>query len=355
MTTASCLLSEDQFRCFVCQNVFTDPVSTPCGHNFCKNCVTETSHADVPFQCPICQRMFFPKPELQVNTLIAELLDMFRRSAQRQNREPVRGDFFCRTRSNAFKIFLFCLFLIVSSQVKYGPHLKEEAKGKKPESPEENKLSAVHLEQLFTEVMKKEIPRLLIRAELMKAQRYAVDVTLDPDTLHPKLVLSADRKQVRCCDPQKNLPHDLKRFLYYKYVLGEQSFSSGRFYFEVQVKGKTNWTLGVAKESVKRVGLIRLRPQFGYWSLTVRNGKEYSGLSEPPVHFSLQSRPEKVGVFVDYGEGLVFFYDVDAAALIYSFTGCFFTERLHPFFGTGHNNNGTNGEPLIITAVRLPE
>ncbi|XP_015245614.1 PREDICTED: E3 ubiquitin-protein ligase TRIM21-like [Cyprinodon variegatus] len=308
-------------------------------------------------------------------------------------------------------------------------------------------LSAVHLEQLFTEVMKKEIPRLLIRAELMKAQRYEVDVTLDPDTLHPKLVLSADRKQVRCCDPQKNLPHDQKRFMYCKYVLGEQSFSSGRFYFEVQVKGKTNWTLGLAKESVKRMGLIRLSPQFGYWSLTVRNGKEYSGLSEPPVHFSLQSRPEKVGVFVDYEEGfvleggkvkpsedkikavlewptpenhkqlqrflgfanfyrrlspaeqnyevgdrellaiklaleewrhwlegaehpsrpekvgvfvdyeegLVFFYDVDAAALIYPFNGCFFTERLHPFFGPGHNNDGTNRDPLIITAVRLPE
>ena len=52
------------------------------------------------------------------------------------------------------------------------------------------------------------------------------------------------------------------------------------------------------------------------------------------VCLSLKSQPEKVGVFVDYEEGLVSFYDVDAAALIYSFTGCSFTEKLFPFFST---------------------
>ncbi|MEQ2185453.1 hypothetical protein GOODEAATRI_018303 [Goodea atripinnis] len=372
MSTASCLLSEDQFRCFVCQNIFTDPVSTPCGHNFCKICVTDNFCVDVPFQCPMCEKMFYPKPELQVNTLIAELLDVYIRSAQRQNPEPVNCNIYSKT------VMIFCatgLFLILFSLIKHDPPLTGETEGKKLDTPDGNiqdmieelkhcsqlstedawtfssakrcvnltseqnrtyveRLSAAHLELIFIEVMKKEIPKLLIRAELMRAQRYVVDVTLDPDTVHPMLVLSDDRKQVRCCDPKTHLPHDQKRFMHCKYVLGKQSFSSGRFYFEVQVKGKINWTLGVAKESSKRVGLITLNPQSGYWSLTVRNGNEFYGMSEPPVYFSLQRGPEKVGVFVDYEEGLVFFYDVDAAVLMYSFTGCFFTERLHPFFGT---------------------
>lgn len=320
MSTASCLLSEDQFRCFVCKEVFTDPVSTPCGHNFCKNCVPPNVVADVPFACPMCQRMFYPKPELQVNTLVAELLDGFRRSAQRQNQ------------FGRFKIIIcaMVLFFFLASQIKHNCPLTEETpddtmqdmieeielcsqlrtedvwtfsspKRRLNPTSEENRtqverLSAAHLEQIFSQVMRKEIPRLLIRAELMKAQRYSVDVTLDPDTVHPKLILSDDGKQVRCCDPKRNLPHNRKRFQHVKYVLGKQSFSSGRFYFEVQVKGKTNWTLGVAEQSVKRLGLIRLRPQSGFWSLSLRNGIEYHGLSDPPARFSLQSRPEKVGV-----------------------------------------------------------
>ncbi|KAI3371343.1 hypothetical protein L3Q82_023554 [Scortum barcoo] len=54
----------------------------------------------------------------------------------------------------------------------------------------------------------------------------------------------------------------------------------------------------------------------------------------------LFEQPEKVGVFVDYEEGLVSFYDVDAAALIYSFTGCCFTEKLYPYFCPFLNNDG---------------
>uniref|UniRef100_A0A669DIQ9 Uncharacterized protein n=1 Tax=Oreochromis niloticus TaxID=8128 RepID=A0A669DIQ9_ORENI len=30
-----------EFLCCICLEVFTDPVSTPCGHNFCKNCITQ--------------------------------------------------------------------------------------------------------------------------------------------------------------------------------------------------------------------------------------------------------------------------------------------------------------------------
>uniref|UniRef100_A0A3P9N5K1 E3 ubiquitin-protein ligase TRIM21-like n=1 Tax=Poecilia reticulata TaxID=8081 RepID=A0A3P9N5K1_POERE len=334
MSTASCLLSEDQFRCFICRNVFTDPVSTPCGHNFCKNCVTENVCDDVPFQCPVCEKMFFPRPELEVNTLIAELLDEFRSP-------PLTEE----TGGNAKGIMED---IWSGSPAKRCQNLTS---GRKRTAV--GPLSVAQLEQIFTEVMKKETPRLLIRAELMRAKRYAVDVTLDPDTVHPKLILSDDGKQVSCCNPTGNLPHDPNRFRFFKFVLGEQSFSSGRFYFEVQVKGKTNWTIGVAKESVSRTHPVRLIPLSGFWSLTVRNQNEFFGLSSPPVPLSLESGLEKVGVFVDYEEGLVFFYDVDAAALIFSFTGCFFTERLHPLFGPGHNNDGTNGAPLIITPVSV--
>ncbi|XP_032366020.1 E3 ubiquitin-protein ligase TRIM21 isoform X2 [Etheostoma spectabile] len=208
--------------------------------------------------------------------------------------------------------------------------------------------AVVQLEETLSKEMKK-----LREAELKRVQQYAVDVTLDPDTAHPELILSDDGKQVKHGDVRKNLPDNPERFSKSVNVLGKQSFSSGRFYFEVQVKGKTAWDLGVARESIDRKGDIALSPQNGYWTIWLRNGNEYEALAGPPVRLSLKSPPQKVGVFVDYEEGLVSFYDVDAAALIYSFTGCSFTEKLFPFFSPDVNAGGKNSAPLIISPVRV--
>ncbi|CAL8389382.1 unnamed protein product [Boreogadus saida] len=56
------------------------------------------------------------------------------------------------------------------------------------------------------------------------------------------------------------------------------------------------------------------------------NSKDYHLVlnDNPAVHLSLRAELQKVGVFVDYDEGLVFFYDVEARVHIYSATGCTF-------------------------------
>ncbi|KAF5902800.1 butyrophilin subfamily 1 member A1-like isoform X1, partial [Clarias magur] len=70
--------------------------------------------------------------------------------------------------------------------------------------------------------------------EFLKKKKYAVDVTLDPDTAHPYLTLSPDRKQVSEVGGQENLDDTPQRFSQNGYVVGNHGFSSGRFYFEVQ-------------------------------------------------------------------------------------------------------------------------
>ncbi|KAI5086593.1 bloodthirsty, partial [Silurus meridionalis] len=109
----------------------------------------------------------------------------------------------------------------------------------------------------------------------------SVDVILDPDTAHPYLILSADGKQVTCGDEWQNLPDTPQRFTYYGIVLGKQSFSSGRFYYEVQVRGKTKWDLGVVRENINRKGEIAARPQNGFWSVILRNENQYKALTGP--------------------------------------------------------------------------
>ncbi|KAM9857309.1 E3 ubiquitin-protein ligase TRIM11-like [Aulostomus maculatus] len=192
--------------------------------------------------------------------------------------------------------------------------------------------------------------RKLIEAELKRLQQYEVDVTVDPDTAHPQLIISHDRKQVHHGDVKKILPDKPQR-LSYVGVLGKPSFSSGKLYFEVQVRGKTDWTLGVAKESINRKKFLTTSPEHGFWTICVRNGNEYKAQAVPPVGLCLKSPPQRVGVFVDHDEGLVSFYDVDASVLIYSFTGCNFSDTLLPILNPCSNERGRNATPLIICPV----
>ncbi|XP_031433602.1 nuclear factor 7, ovary-like [Clupea harengus] len=186
----------------------------------------------------------------------------------------------------------------------------------------------------------------------MEITKYAVDVTLDPDTAHNSLILSGDEKQVRHGNSSQNRPDNPKRFSPIVNVLGKQGLTSGRFYYEVEVSGKTAWALGVARESINRKGSNHLSPVNGYWTVWLRNG-DYMALLDPRVVLSLKEKPERVGVFVDYEAGLVSFYDADRWNLIYSFRGVSFNEKIYPFFCPFLHENGTNSSPLIIVTPIL--
>ncbi|XP_067227318.1 E3 ubiquitin-protein ligase TRIM39-like isoform X5 [Chanodichthys erythropterus] len=187
--------------------------------------------------------------------------------------------------------------------------------------------------------------------ELKFVQKFAVDVTLDPDTAHPRLILSDDGKQVSDGGINQNVPENPKRFGAWFCVLAKEGFSSGRFYYEVQVKRKTQWELGVARESINRKENTDKSPVNGYWTVTQWTENNYAAYDSKFVSLSLRVKPEKVGVFVDYEEGLVSFYDVDSRSHIYSFTGQTFTEKLYPYFSPYLIDKAKNSNPLIITPV----
>lgn len=156
--------------------------------------------------------------------------------------------------------------------------------------------------------------------------QFAINVTLDPNTAHPSLILSEDRKQVRDGGAKRRVPNKPVRFDFYHYVLGNEGFSSGRIYYEVLLKGQEGWEVGVTRESISRKDVaLSLSPENGCWTLGSYWGRCQAN-TNPPVVLSLSKNPEKVGVFVDYEGGLVCFYDVDNRTLIYSFTRCVFAE-----------------------------
>jgi hypothetical protein len=164
-----------------------------------------------------------------------------------------------------------------------------------------------------------------------------VDVTLDPDTAHIKLILSDDGKQVRHGELDQVLSDNGKRFTNWSCVLGNEGFS-GKFYYEVKVEGKTEWTLGVVIQSINRNESFIPIPHNGYWTVELKDGK-YTAHADSPVTFTPREEPQKVGVFVDYEKRQVSFYNVEDRSHIYSFTDCSFTEKLYPFFNPGDSDS----------------
>ncbi|XP_006110875.2 E3 ubiquitin-protein ligase TRIM11-like isoform X1 [Pelodiscus sinensis] len=160
--------------------------------------------------------------------------------------------------------------------------------------------------------------------------RFAMDVTLDPDTAHPKLILSAGRKSVRRGTTRQDLPDNPERFDTCPSVLGAEGFAGGRRYWEVEVGDKTGWTLGVCKESVRRKGKVAASPKNGYWAVVLRE-EGYKALTCPGTFLPVSTRPSRVGIFLDYEAGEVSFYNVTDRSHLFTFA-CTFSGTLRPYF-----------------------
>ncbi|XP_026872351.2 E3 ubiquitin-protein ligase TRIM39-like [Electrophorus electricus] len=497
-------LSEEQFMCCICLDFFCQPVSIPCGHNFCLSCIREFWDKAERSECPLCKEGFRRKPELRVNHALADITEGFKRSFQvnsNQVRRPELGqrdrkveeegmsgkwdvcprhgkplEVYCRTEQavvcsrcvesqhkghqtvavereskrmrgelreagsrllrmiqertgkvdeiklslqlskrttekemeQSMQGFTALLRSIERSQEELLEELREkqrelEQRGGALLEELEKELAdlvmkkseleqlldtedTLHLLQSFHSVacpprtkdwsqtcirndervgtvrramanleeLLRSQERSLCEAELRQIQRYTVDVTFDPRTAAPWLILSSDLKQASLgYQPLSDLvPPSPLRFDSCVCVLGQPGITTGRHYWVVQVGGKTDWDLGVARESINRKGSITVRPDQGFWAVCRRSGGHLSACAGPSIPLvSFRERPQRVGVFVDYEEGLVSFYDTDARFHIYSYTGCTFAETLYPYFNPCLHDDGKNIAPLLICPV----
>uniref|UniRef100_A0A670HXG0 Tripartite motif containing 39 n=1 Tax=Podarcis muralis TaxID=64176 RepID=A0A670HXG0_PODMU len=160
------------------------------------------------------------------------------------------------------------------------------------------------------------------------------NITLDPDTANPLLILSEDRKSVREGEECQNLPDNPERFDTCGYVLGCEGFTSGRHFWEVIVGREEKWGVGVAIKFVKRNGW----PTEGIWGLGKMEG-EYQYFFPHEV-FVPSEEPKRIRVTLNCEAGRVSFFDADTAALLHSFSAASLSgENLQPFFYVSKKGN----------------
>ncbi|XP_053296807.1 E3 ubiquitin/ISG15 ligase TRIM25-like [Pleuronectes platessa] len=76
-------LDRERFCCSICVDLLKDPVTTVCGHSFCKSCIN--NHWDKgeergSYSCPQCRQTFTPRPVLGRNTMLADSLEELKKT-----------------------------------------------------------------------------------------------------------------------------------------------------------------------------------------------------------------------------------------------------------------------------------
>uniref|UniRef100_A0A672QFE7 E3 ubiquitin-protein ligase TRIM58-like n=1 Tax=Sinocyclocheilus grahami TaxID=75366 RepID=A0A672QFE7_SINGR len=505
MASPTSMLAEEQVHCSICLDVFTNPVSIPCGHNFCMACIGSYWKSSALFMCPMCKKTFFKQPDISINTVLREIAEKFKeiktnpvanlqkttqpdpgqsprqavksclvcltsyceehlkthtsRFTKHKLIEPVQNleDRMCKKHERLLELYckkdqtIVCVLctemdhrahytvpvergwtekkvnsplvmtttvfmVMIQERLKKVDDIKHSLELNKSSAQREIEDSMQVFSDLIRAVQKAQAELVLdIEEKQRKTESWAneqiheleqeidvlklrnteleylshtedhihflqnfpslmshphtkdwsetcvyadpcvgttrravlkleetlteeveklaeiVDITFDPDTANPWLQLSEDGRQMRHLGSWQDLADTPERFDTGGIALSREGLSSGRRYWEVQVGEKDDWYIGVARASVNRKGRISVSTAQGYWALAMKKGQEYRVSSSPPLLLSIEPKLKRVGVYVDYEEGQVSFYDVQNKGHIYTFMDSF-KEKLFPFF-----------------------
>ncbi|XP_044536580.1 probable E3 ubiquitin-protein ligase TRIML1 [Gracilinanus agilis] len=173
--------------------------------------------------------------------------------------------------------------------------------------------------------------------EILKS--YTADITPDPETGSLHFIMPEHFKSLKYgLDPQDQSDKE-ERLEYFVTMLGTQTFTSGTHYWEVDVEGQTEWILGICRDSVSKNGThsilsadvtaiigLKVENQILFWS---------------PKDCFYSTPSHKVGIFLNYDEGNITFYDVKEKIILISFPNLTFGGPVRPFFSASLFNKGS--------------
>ncbi|XP_072331582.1 E3 ubiquitin-protein ligase TRIM39-like isoform X2 [Scyliorhinus torazame] len=371
--------------CSICLEFYNEPVMIDCGHNFCKNCILNywDKHNE-SISCPKCREEFSHR-NIRLNRFAANMVESVRKlSAKPREASALR----CEQHDEKLKLFCendkvaICVVCAVSHEHKdhkISP-LKDAAEVYKGKlqialdtlNKQVDTISSSQVNQKANITRLKDIKLILDGVETSQIKTTEINfnlslyepigplqyivwkrmlrvinpvpalLSLDPQTAHPRLLLTDNDTQVKRGE-WKKVPEFPERFNFLLSVLAVQGFNTGRHYWEIDVGNNSAWDVGAAKASVARKAI----PESGIWAVGLWD-KEYTVFSNPRTILKLESVVlRRLGVYLDYEEGQVSFYNAISMAHIYTFTEKF-TEAVYPYFSTESRT-----DPLKLVALQL--
>lgn len=166
---------------------------------------------------------------------------------------------------------------------------------------------------------------------------------MDEDTAHPKLHLSDDKRTVTYSEaPQAYTEHEV-RFSSFPQVLASGSLDGGRWYWEVNVSvDEGRWKVGLSEGQIERKGQkdsSRLGFNSYSWCLACDRRKVEALHNKVAIAVSAD-RLERVGVFLDFNEGILSFFNVTpggSLVLMHSYKHQF-SDPVYPAFSVSKTN-----------------
>ncbi|XP_062403058.1 E3 ubiquitin/ISG15 ligase TRIM25 [Sardina pilchardus] len=165
---------------------------------------------------------------------------------------------------------------------------------------------------------------------------YGISPVLDPDSAHPKLLLSMENRRVTFSETPQPYPEREARFSSFPQVLASEALRDGRWYWEVDVTSdEGRWKVGVCEGQIGRKGqkdASRLGFNGLSWCLLSEGKGKVEVLHDKAAADVCTDAPRRVGVLLDFQEGSLSFFSVaeeGALTLLYSYQHAF-SQPLYP-------------------------
>ncbi|XP_072872278.1 tripartite motif-containing protein 51 isoform X2 [Chlorocebus sabaeus] len=363
-----------ELTCPICMNYFIDPVTIDCGHSFCRPCFyLNWQDITVLAQCSKCKKTTWQR-NLKTNICLNKMASIARKASLRQfltSEEQI-----CGTHRELKKMFcevdksLLCLLCSNSQEHRDHKHCPIEWAAEEHREKLLKKMQSLwekacenhrnlnmettrtrcwkafedilhRYESLLLQVPKPVNPELSagpITGLLDRLNGFRVDFTLQPERRNSHIFLYGDLRSMNVgCDPQDD-PHFTAKsecFL----VWGAQTFTSGKYYWEVHVGDSWNWTFGVCNNYWKeKRHNDKINGGEGLFLLgCVKEDAHCSLFTTSPLVVQYVPRPtSRVGLFLDCEGRTMTFVDVDQSSLIYTIPNCSFSPPLRPIFCCSH-------------------
>ncbi|XP_051267943.1 tripartite motif-containing protein 16-like [Dicentrarchus labrax] len=129
-------MDQERLCCSICLDPLKDPVTIPCGHSYCMNCIKsywDEEDQKKVYSCPLCRQTFRQRPALVKNTMLADLVEELKKTEPQAapadlcyaGPGDVSCDFCCGRKMKALKSCLQCLVSYCEQHLQ--PHYESAA------------------------------------------------------------------------------------------------------------------------------------------------------------------------------------------------------------------------------------